>query len=547
MISRWRTALAWLATSLAGLLVLFALVMPNRISHLTPAALILVPIEGLIAAALLLALPDRARRVVAIVIGVALALLILLKLLDMGFYEVLDRAFDPVQDWPLLADFVRFLSRSMGQPGTTAAVVGAVLAAAALPVLMGWSVLRLSRLGVRHRTASATTVGALTVVWILLAVLGVQVVPGTPVATHDSASLAYDRARWVGTELRDHEVFAEELAVDAFRDTPGDQLLTSLRGKDVVVAFIESYGRVAVADPELAPQVTALLDEGNRRLRARGFTARSAFLTSSTAGGGSWLAHGTLLSGLWVDNERRHDALVASDRFTLNGAFHRAGWRVVGVMPAINQPWPEGSFYGYDQLYTMQNLGYRGPLFTFSSIPDQYTMAAFHRAECTPHHAPFMAEVVLLSSHGPWTPVPRQIDWNKVGDGSAYKGMPDTGGSPDVRDRAQVRTAYRNAIEYSLETLISYVETYGDDNLVLVFLGDHQPAPIVTGEGASRDVPITLVARDPAVLDRITGWGWQEGLRPGPQAPVWRMDTFRDRFLTTFGPAADPPAAPAGR
>ncbi len=69
---------------------------------------------------------------------------------------------------------------------------------------------------------------------------------------------------------------------------------------------------------------------------------------------------------------------------------------------------------------------------------------------------------------------------------------------------------------------------------MLVFLGDHQPGPIVTGEGASRDVPITIVARDPAVLDRISGWGWQDGLKPGPQAPVWRMDAFRDRFICSF-------------
>jgi hypothetical protein len=98
-----------------------------------------------------------------------------------------------------------------------------------------------------------------------------------------------------------------------------------------------------------------------------------------------------------------------------------------------------------------------------------------------------------------------------------------------------MRTAYRQAIEYSLDTLISYVLEYGGDELVLVFVGDHQPAPVITGAGASRDVPITIVAKDPAVLDRISGWGWQHGLNPGPQAPVWRMDAFRDRFLTAFG------------
>jgi hypothetical protein len=98
-----------------------------------------------------------------------------------------------------------------------------------------------------------------------------------------------------------------------------------------------------------------------------------------------------------------------------------------------------------------------------------------------------------------------------------------------------VQADYRAAIEYSLSSLISYVETYGDDKLVLIFLGDHQPSPIVTGYGVSRDVPITIVTRDRAVLNRISTWGWQDGLKPGPQAPVWRMDAFRDRLLTAFG------------
>ena len=74
---------------------------------------------------------------------------------------------------------------------------------------------------------------------------------------------------------------------------------------------------------------------------------------------------------------------------------------------------------------------------------------------------------------------------------------------------------------------------------MLVFLGDHQPAPIVTGDNASRDVPITIVAKDQAVLDQIAGWGWTDGLKPDPKAPVWQMDEFRDRFLTAFGPSGE--------
>ena len=86
---------------------------------------------------------------------------------------------------------------------------------------------------------------------------------------------------------------------------------------------------------------------------------------------------------------------------------------------------------------------------------------------------------------------------------------------------------------------MQWAARYGGPNLVLVFFGDHQAAPIVSGANASHDVPVTIIANDPAVLDRIAGWGWQPGLRPGPQAPVWRMDSFRDRFLTAFAGTRD--------
>ena len=48
-------------------------------------------------------------------------------------------------------------------------------------------------------------------------------------------------------------------------------------------------------------------------------------------------------------------------------------------------------------------------------------------------------------------------------------------------------------------------------------------------------MPISVIAHDPAVMRRIAGWGWADGMRPGPTAPVWRMSAFRDRFLSAFG------------
>jgi hypothetical protein len=164
-------------------------------------------------------------------------------------------------------------------------------------------------------------------------------------------------------------------------------------------------------------------------------------------------------------------------------------------------------------------------------MPDQYTFLALRRRELAKRQRPpLFAEVDLISSHAPWTRIPRLIDWADVGDGSIFDRIPAD------KVPGGVRAAYGRSIEYSLRSLFSFVQRYGDDDTVLVVLGDHQPATVVTGQGAGHDVPISVIAHDPKVMDRIAGWRWQEGMLPSPQAPVWPMAAFRDRFLTAFGP-----------
>ncbi|GIG88197.1 sulfatase [Plantactinospora endophytica] len=526
-------------TVLAALLVLVALTAPNKPDQFTLGTLARIPVEALLGLGLVLALRPRARQVAAVLGGITLGLLGLLKLVDMGFYAVLARQFDPVLDWILVDDAISFLTDSFGRVGAVGAAIVAVLLVVAVLVLMTSAVLRLTRLVARHDVAAGRTAVVVGAGWLACAVLGVQIVPGVPVAARNTAGLAHGRAHQIHDGLRSQQEFTRQAGVDAFRDVPGDQLLTGLRGKDVLLVFVESYGRDAVEDPAFAPQVGTVLDAGTQRLAAAGFAARSAFLTSPTAGSGSWLAHSTFLSGLWIDNQQRYRNIVTSDRLTLTGAFRRANWRTVGIMPGVTRAWPEGELYDYEKIYDSRQLGYHGPKFSWATMPDQYALAAFERYEHgTPDRPPLMAGITLVSSHAPWTPLPRLVDWDDLGDGSVFAPMAGEGEPKSVLwgDQRKVRAEYRRSIEYSLNSVIGYLEKYGDDDTVMVFLGDHQPSPIVTGTGASRDVPITVVAHDPAVLDRISRWGWQAGLKPGPQAPVWRMDAFRDRFLTAFGP-----------
>jgi hypothetical protein len=222
----------------------------------------------------------------------------------------------------------------------------------------------------------------------------------------------------------------------------------------------------------------------------------------------------------------------------------------VGVTPAVESPWPEGSsFYHYDQLYDHYTLGYQGPKFSWAAVPDQYTLAAFQRLELTPGHRPVMAEINLVSSHQPWTPLPVMVPWDQLGDGSIFGPMPARGLSPDVawREPETLRRLYAQSIQYSLEALTSWLARLHDDDLVLVVLGDHQPVPTVSGSGASHRVPVSVIASDPAVMFRIASWQWQEGLLPSRTAPVWRMDGFRDRFLATFSSPGAVAALPGPR
>lgn len=529
-------------TTLAALLVLSALIVPDQITRLPPGnpvvnALVRIPVEALVSIAILIVLPPRPRKIVAGVLGFVLGLLTVIKIIDLCFFAVLAREFDPVLDWVLFSDGYHFLQDSVGKTGALLVAIGAVLLSAAILTFMTLAVIRLSRLLAAHRRVTGHTVFAFAAAWLICLIFGVQIVGGVPVAARSAADLARDTALKVPQDIADQKAFEREVQVDAYKDTPGNELLTGLRGKDVIIGFVESYGRDAVQNPDFDTQVLAQLTADDSKLAQKGFAAKTGFLTSSTAGGGSWLAHSTLLSGLWIDNQQRYQSLVSSDRLTLTRTFKRAGYRTVGVEPGVTYAWPEGSFYGYDQVYDSHTLGYHGPALSWSTMPDQYVMKQFENLEYAKRQGPLLAEITLTSSHTPWAPLPTTLDWNQIGDGSVYGPMVQQAEKPGElwRKNQDIKEAYAKSIAYSVDTLVSFIQKYGDDNLVMVFLGDHQPASVVVGQNASHDVPITIVAKDKSVLDKISSWGWTDGLIPAKDAPVWPMSQFRDRFLTAFG------------
>ena len=150
-------------------------------------------------------------------------------------------------------------------------------------------------------------------------------------------------------------------------------------------------------------------------------------------------------------------------------------------------------------------------------------------------------EDLLLAGMGSNTePSPTLFQGTIVGNGSIFDSMPARSESPITvwRNANTVRQFFGRSIQYSLQTLTSWVTELNDPNLVLILLGDEQPATPITGAGASHEVPISIVARDPSVFRQIASWRWQDGLLPGPSAPLEPMDAFRNRFIKAFSTAS---------
>jgi hypothetical protein len=536
--------LAWTTTAVAVAVVAAALLMPTQADKFRLAAFVRLPVEAIFGAALLIVLPRKPRIAVAVLTGLGLGALTVVNFLDIGFNEYLGRGFNVVLDWSLFSDAQGYLQDTFGEGGALGIAALAVTLVIAVLALTTMSVIRLGNLAARNTETATRTTLVLAIAWVTCAALGVQYAEGVPIASEHTMQALQFKADQVRQTLRDEAEFAKIAKKDNFANTPPDQLLTGLRGKDMMITFIESYGRSAIEDPVMAPGVDATLTAENKKLTDAGFAAKSGWLTSATYGGSSWLGHSTFMSGLWISNQQRYRTVTAGDRLTLPGAFKKTGaWDTVGVMPGIQKAWPEQKFYGIDKLYDSHKLGYKGPKFSWSTMPDQYALTAFERlVHSKKHDKPLMSTIILTSSHQPWAPIPKLVPQDQVGDGSIYNAIEKAGKKPAdiITDSTKSKQEYGKSIQYSVSSLINYLVKYGNKNTVLIFLGDHQPIARVSGNHASRDVPVSIVAKDPKVLDKIADWNWADGLQPKQDTPVWKMNAFRDRFLTAYGSTPAP-------
>ncbi|WP_372927654.1 hypothetical protein, partial [Marinobacter sp.] len=492
--------------------------------------------DALLLCGLFTVLPGgRAKRLLAAAVGTVYAVLAFFALGDVLVRQSLGRPFNLYLELGAAGSVFDLMLGNLGLALSLLVILGFVLVFAGL----GSGVARLlSRLG----PAAPASAGR----WVVSAgvvMLAVSWLP-QPAVGLSASQLTARQVQLAADTHRSSAAFRHYLENNPVAGQTA--ALAGLADTDVILGFIESYGISAVTDPRYRPLIGSRLEQMELALADAGLHIVTGRLGSPVQGGQSWLAHTSLLSGQWIKTQLDYEIFLASDFPTLIDDLDTTGHDTVAVMPAITKDWPEGRAFGYNRIYESSTMDYRGPALNWVTMPDQYTWSWFQRQIREQAGAPLFAELALISSHAPWVPVlPVLEDWDSIGDGETFRRWENSGEAPASlwRDPERVREHYALALDYALNVATEYATRHVDDRTMLVLLGDHQAAPLITGEDASRDVVVHIISADPDLLSPFVATGENArglpGFRWGAQPETDRegptMADFRPFLQQQFG------------
>ncbi len=317
---------------------------------------------------------------------------------------------------------------------------------------------------------------------------------------------------------------------------PLDSDLARVAGADVLLVFMESYGAVTWQRDDFIQRLRVPRARLAEDIRGTGRQVVSGYVESPTYGGSSWFAHISLLSGIEVSDPDTNALLMTQRRETLVTAFARRGFRTVALMPGLWQPWPEGSFYGFQDIYGGERLAYTGPQFGWWDLPDQFTLDKFDALELAPtSRAPVFVFFPTVSTHTPFTPTPPyQPDWARMLTDHPFDDAVIEKLFDEQPDWMNLSPSYANAVAYAHDVLGGYLRRRADRDFVMIVLGDHQPPALVSGEHQPWDVPVHVITSRRAVTDRLLARGFKEGLDPAGTR-ISKMHALLPILLDAFG------------
>jgi hypothetical protein len=325
--------------------------------------------------------------------------------------------------------------------------------------------------------------------------------------------------------------------------------LARVRGADVYLVFVESYGSVTYDRPAFADRLAPARAELEAAARDSGRQMVSAFVDSPTFGGSSWLAHVSLMTGVEARDEDTNVVLMAQKRDTLVTTFARRGYRTLALMPGLRQQWPEGAFYGFDHIYDTEQLDYRGPRFGWWTVPDQFALARLDVLEAA-GPAPDVPRFVFFpttSTHAPFGPTaPYQPDWRRVVSKEPYDKAEVERALALTPNLFDLGPSYVRSVAYAYASFGGYLRQHPDRDIVMIVIGDHQPAAAVAGEGAPWDVPVHVIASRAEVLDGLRARGFGPGVTPR-RPRLGSMHELLPTLLDAFGYRTQRARADTGR
>lgn len=509
------------------------LIQPNHPAAVAWDALLLIPLE---LPAILLALiaigQARIRRWVRLALVLGLAAIAALKAADFVMFTSLNRGFNPVADLPLIGSLHNLTVGAFGPLAASGAVVVSVLAVMGVALVLWWACAVWSALPRSSGVARAAGIGAVIASALVIADVGQKMgrwsLPYTAPATAFTARVGVERIAMAQDTLADLRAFRAAANQDPFAHQPG---LFDLVDRDVVVIFVESYGRTSLDTPFYSDLHRTTLTEAEDRLGTLGLSMASTLLRSPTQGGQSWLAHATFANGLWIDNQTAYGAALTSGRQTLFHLAGKAGFRTAAVMPQITLDWPEAQFMGFDTILAARDLGYKGTPMNWITMPDQFTFAAMDRLLPPNGDTPTFVQIATGSSHAPWVPVPQLLDWNALGDGTIFDPLVAASDPPRVvwQDHDRVRAQYRLAVDYALQVVFGYAALHADDPPLMIVLGDHQAAGFVALDERPH-VPMHVIGPDHLVA-ALSDAQFRPGLIPPSLAVPRSMADMRAHLI----------------
>jgi hypothetical protein len=335
--------------------------------------------------------------------------------------------------------------------------------------------------------------------------------------------------------------------VDEAMVLPAGRALATLRGRDVYLMMLESVGEVVHSDPRARPVLAPLRERFTAEITAGGRQVVSAWFRSPTFGGGSDLAQLGVLSGIDLSDPMRHDVLLTTTRPTLISLFGANGYRTFGVYASLSWEWPERAYFNYQVFIDGPALGWRGPPLGFWHVPDQFAAARFEQMHPRgPDAPPRFVFMPTMNTHLPFSPVPPfQPDWDRLLGPDPYPEAETRRALAERPNWLNLFPDYLRSVSYAYRWLGAWLARPEPRESITILVGDHQPAASVTGEGASWNVPVHVIARDPALLARFTAQGFRAGMEPGGEA-LGGLHDLTAMMLRAFGDAPMGPTAPAG-